>query len=238
MDAQRVLWRGRRRDLAKVCVSFDGGIERLWKQHAGVLEQTGVAGAMYAGILRLHPFADGSRRTSFVALSAALWSLGLLAVEFAQDADMTDHDDAVASGLFSPDGDIEPFAQLLATRIEHARRRQRQHGPSGARYSSGSRSMLLLSVSKRRVNRCPPPAVGINARFAHSQVSPIIPGAGRTAGRTEAGLLAQRIRLRCAIMPRRCSVIEAARAVAPDVDHVDASCRMSTVKIAATQARC
>jgi len=33
---------------------------------------------------------------------------------------MTDHDDAVAPALFSPDGDIEPLARLLATRIEHA----------------------------------------------------------------------------------------------------------------------
>jgi len=56
-----------------------------------------------------------------VALSATLWSLGLPAVEFAHDADMTDHDDAVAPALFSPDGDIEPFARLLATRIEQAR---------------------------------------------------------------------------------------------------------------------
>jgi fido (protein-threonine AMPylation protein) len=111
-----------RRDLAEVCVSFNGSIERLGKQNAGVLEQTRVAGAMYAGILRVHPFADGNHRTGFVALSAALWSLGLPAVEFAQDADMTDHDDAVAPALFSPDGDIEPFAQLLATRMEHARK--------------------------------------------------------------------------------------------------------------------
>jgi hypothetical protein len=35
---------------------------------------------------------------------------------------MTDHDDTVAPALFSPAGDIEPFARLLATRIEHARR--------------------------------------------------------------------------------------------------------------------
>jgi hypothetical protein len=71
---------------------------------------------------RVHPFADGNHRASFVALSAALWSLGLPAVEFAQDTHMTDHDDAIAPALFSPDGDIEPFARLLATRIEHARR--------------------------------------------------------------------------------------------------------------------
>jgi hypothetical protein len=109
-----------RRDLAEVCVSFNGGSERLGKRNASVLEQTRVASAMYAGILRVHPFADGNHRTSFVALSAALWSLGLPAVEFAQNADMTDHDDAVAPALFSPEGGIEPFAQLLATRIEHA----------------------------------------------------------------------------------------------------------------------
>lgn len=54
--------------------------------------------------------------------SAALWSLGLPAVEFARDGDMTDHDDAVAPALFSPDGDIEPFARLLAMRIEHVRK--------------------------------------------------------------------------------------------------------------------
>jgi hypothetical protein len=111
-----------RRDLAEVCVSFNGGIGRLGKRNASVLEQTRVAGAMYAGILRVHPFADGNHRTGFVALSAALWSLGLPAVEFAPDADMTDHDDAVAPALFSPDGDIEPFAQLLETHIEHARK--------------------------------------------------------------------------------------------------------------------
>ncbi len=64
----------------------------------------------------------GNHRTAFVALSAALWSLGLPAVEFADDKDMTDHDSAVAPALISPDGDVEPFARLLATRIEHARK--------------------------------------------------------------------------------------------------------------------
>lgn len=111
-----------RRDLAEVCVSFNGGVERLARGSASVLEQTRVAGALYAGILRVHPFADGNHRTAFIALSAALWSLGLPAVEFARDRDMIDHDDAVALALLLPDGDIEPFAQLLATRIEHARR--------------------------------------------------------------------------------------------------------------------
>jgi fido (protein-threonine AMPylation protein) len=111
-----------RRGLAEVCVSFNAGVERLGKRNTGLLEQTRVAGALYAGVLRVHPFADGNHRTGFVALSAALWSLGLPAVEFARDEDMTDHDEAVAPTLFSSDGDIEPFARLLATRIEHARK--------------------------------------------------------------------------------------------------------------------
>ncbi len=111
-----------RRDLAEVCVSFNGDVERLAKRNASLLERTRVAGALYAGILRVHPFADGNHRTGFVALSAVLWSLGLPAVEFAQDADMTDHDDAVAPALCSSDGDIEPFARLLTTRIERARK--------------------------------------------------------------------------------------------------------------------
>ena len=111
-----------RRDLEQVCVSFNDGIERLGKRSTSVLERTLVVGALYAGILRVHPFADGNHRTSFVALSAALWSLGLPAVEFAKDGDMTEHDDAVAPALFSRDGDVEPFARLLATRIEHVRK--------------------------------------------------------------------------------------------------------------------
>jgi fido (protein-threonine AMPylation protein) len=110
-----------RRDLVEVCVSFTSSVGQLGRQSAGVLDQTRVAGALYAGILRVHPFADGNHRTGFVALSAALWSMGLPAVEFAQDADLADHDDAVAPALFSRDGEIEPFAQLLATRIERAR---------------------------------------------------------------------------------------------------------------------
>ena len=108
------------RDLAEVCAAFNGSTAQFDRHDIGITEQTRVVAALYAGILRVHPFADGNHRTAFVALSAALWSLGLPAVEFADDKDMTDHDSAVAPGLISRDGDIEPFARLLATRIEHA----------------------------------------------------------------------------------------------------------------------
>lgn len=66
-------------------------------------------GALYAGILRVHPFADGNHRTAFVALSTALWSLGMPVVEFVEDADMIDHDDALMPALLSRDGEIEPL---------------------------------------------------------------------------------------------------------------------------------
>jgi fido (protein-threonine AMPylation protein) len=109
------------RDLAEVCAAFNSGTAQFDRRATGIAEQTRVVAALYAGILRAHPFADGNHRTAFVALSAALWSLGLPAVEFADDKDMTGHDSAVAPALISRDGDIEPFARLLATRIEHAR---------------------------------------------------------------------------------------------------------------------
>lgn len=109
------------RDLVEVCAAFNTGTARLDQQGTGLAEQARVVAALYTGILRVHPFADGNHRTAFVALSAALWSLGLPAVEFADANDMTDHDSAVAPALISADGDVEPFARLLATRIEHAR---------------------------------------------------------------------------------------------------------------------
>jgi fido (protein-threonine AMPylation protein) len=109
------------RDLAEVCAAFNSNTAQLDQRGVGIAERTRVVAALYAGILRVHPFADGNHRAAFVALSAALWSLGLPAVEFADNKDMIDHDSAVASALISPDGDVGPFARLLATRIERAR---------------------------------------------------------------------------------------------------------------------
>ncbi len=41
-------------------------------------------------------------------------------VEFAHDQQLLDHDDALAPAVLSRHGDIEPFARLLAARIERA----------------------------------------------------------------------------------------------------------------------
>jgi hypothetical protein len=56
---------------------------------------------------------------SFVALSAALWSFGLPNVRFIGADEMIAHDDALVPALVSAAGGVEPFAQLLASRIEH-----------------------------------------------------------------------------------------------------------------------
>jgi prophage maintenance system killer protein len=76
--------------------------------------------ALYAGILRVHPFAAGNHRVSFVALSAALWSFGLPNVEFEDDADTIAQDDALVPALESENGNNEPFAQLLADLIQRS----------------------------------------------------------------------------------------------------------------------
>ncbi|MGH2853137.1 MAG: Fic family protein [Solirubrobacteraceae bacterium] len=109
-----------RHDLAEVCQAFNTALEQLNTPHVGALDRARTVGALYAGILRVHPFADGNHRTAFVALSAALWSLGMPAVEFADDEDMIDHDDALIPALLSREGEIEPFARLLVSRIERA----------------------------------------------------------------------------------------------------------------------
>jgi len=79
-----------------------------------------VAAALYSGILRVHPFVDGNHRVSFVALSAVLWSFGLPNVRFIGAEEMIAHDDALVPALVSAPEDAEPFAQLLAKRIESA----------------------------------------------------------------------------------------------------------------------
>jgi hypothetical protein len=59
-------------------------------------------------------------RVSFVALSAALWSLGLSNVEFEDGYEMIAHDDALVPALLSKEGSTEPFARLLAPLIERS----------------------------------------------------------------------------------------------------------------------
>jgi hypothetical protein len=107
------------RDLGTICAAFNRCVENFGPVES-ILNYTRAAAALYAGILRVHPFVDGNHRVGFVALSAALWSFGLPNVRFIGAEEMIAHDDALVPALVSAAGDVEPFAQLLATRIERA----------------------------------------------------------------------------------------------------------------------
>ncbi|MGD0454157.1 MAG: Fic family protein [Solirubrobacteraceae bacterium] len=110
-----------RQELAAVCASFNGRVDTFDEVDAvSVHDRTRAAAALYAGILRVHPFVDGNHRVSFVALSAALWSLDLPNVRFTSAEELIAHDDALVPALLSASGDVEPFAQLLTERIERA----------------------------------------------------------------------------------------------------------------------
>lgn len=109
------------RELASVCATFNRSIESFGvAADRSTLDYTRAAAALYSGILRVHPFVDGNHRVSFVALSAALWSFGLPNVRFIGAEEMVPHDDALVPALISASGEVEPFAQLLARRIEGA----------------------------------------------------------------------------------------------------------------------
>jgi prophage maintenance system killer protein len=110
-----------RSELQAICSSFNRRFHSVdAAAGSSTLDYTRAAAALYAGILRVHPFVDGNHRVSFVALSAALWSLGLPNVRFIGADEMIAHDDALVPALISASGDVEPFAQLLARRIDHA----------------------------------------------------------------------------------------------------------------------
>ncbi|MGA8364534.1 MAG: Fic family protein [Solirubrobacteraceae bacterium] len=108
-------------ELQAVCSSFNRYADALGDPNTtGVLDRTRAVAALYAGILRVHPFVDGNHRVSFVALSTALWSFGLPNIEFEDDAETIAHDDALVPALESKHGSIKPFAQLLADLIQHS----------------------------------------------------------------------------------------------------------------------
>lgn len=110
-----------RGELRAICSSFNQHAEGFdATAGSSILDYARAAAALYSGILRVHPFVDGNHRVSFVALSAALWSFGLPNVRFIGAEEMIAHDDALVPALISVPGDVEPFARLVARRIESA----------------------------------------------------------------------------------------------------------------------
>jgi hypothetical protein len=105
-------------ELGRICASFNGSAEALRELDSPrIIDCTRAVAALYAGLLRVHPFVDGNHRVGFVALSAGLWSFGLPNVEFDDDEVAIAHDDALVPALLSEGGSTEPFAVLLAELI-------------------------------------------------------------------------------------------------------------------------
>jgi fido (protein-threonine AMPylation protein) len=78
------------------------------------------AAALYAELLRIHPFEDGNLRAAFPALQGALISLGAAAVDF--EGAVAEHDEALGWAL-RPDAEHRtrgPFTDLLVRRITKA----------------------------------------------------------------------------------------------------------------------
>ena len=78
------------------------------------------AAALYAELLRIHPFEDGNLRAAFPALQGALISLGAAAVDF--EGAVAEHDEALGWALRSDAGHrtLEPFVDLIVRRITKA----------------------------------------------------------------------------------------------------------------------
>lgn len=109
------------RQLAKVCEEFNGALDALaGRRGVEIIEVARAAAALYAGILRTHPFVDGNHRAGFVALSAALWSFRFPNVEFATEEEVREHDELLAYALLPEVKDPEPFAKYVAERIKAA----------------------------------------------------------------------------------------------------------------------
>jgi fido (protein-threonine AMPylation protein) len=106
-----------RAELGLAFAAYDAERERSTRPERSLERAAMAAGRLYADILRIHPFDDGNLRGAVPALQAALVSLGAPTVHF--EAAVAEHDEALGWAL-RPDVQsltIEPFIELLLSRI-------------------------------------------------------------------------------------------------------------------------
>lgn len=103
-------------DLEAVCDSFNVHIDHAVERGGRVFFEPAVTAAaeLYAGILRVHPYADGNARVAYVALQAALRSQGVYAVWF---DDLESHELALGQALRPDAPTCVPLAGLLIERV-------------------------------------------------------------------------------------------------------------------------
>lgn len=96
-------------ELEAVCERFNSHIDTVVQSGGTVrLEPAMTAAAeLYAGILRVHPYADGNARVGFVALQAALRSQGVYTVWF---DDLESHELALGQALRLDAPTCQPLA--------------------------------------------------------------------------------------------------------------------------------
>jgi fido (protein-threonine AMPylation protein) len=109
-----------REELRMVFHDYNAELRRRSSERRPMGDAARTAGAVYAEILRIHPFEDGNLRAAFPALQCALVSLGASPVDF--EAAVAEHDEALGWAL-RPEEEhrtVEPFAELLLSRIRDA----------------------------------------------------------------------------------------------------------------------
>jgi fido (protein-threonine AMPylation protein) len=107
-----------RAELHAAFARYNTELERCAPGERSARAAVTAAGRLYANILLIHPFDDGNLRAALPALQAALVSLGTATVHF--EAAVAEHDEALGWAL-RPDAEnrtIEPFAELLLTRMQ------------------------------------------------------------------------------------------------------------------------
>jgi len=101
-------------ELTAVCGEFNAAVAEL--SAVDLPDACATAARLYARLLAIHPFEDGSGRVSYVALQAALRSQGVPWVDFA--GAVREHDERLAAALVTDRApDYRPLTALLVARI-------------------------------------------------------------------------------------------------------------------------
>jgi fido (protein-threonine AMPylation protein) len=101
-------------ELRLACEAFNASVSALSEREWSIEPAEGVepAAALYSAILKTHPFVDGNLRAAYVALIAALASVGLPAIDFRPVLDR--HDECLGWAMRDDaDRTIDPLVQLI-----------------------------------------------------------------------------------------------------------------------------
>lgn len=100
-----------------ICDEFNGTHSVLVKARQDRIStdvEAYAAARLYVKLLRAHPWIDGNLRVSFIALQAALFSLGLPSFEF---SDLEQHDDLIGWAFRGRNEPYRPLAQHIARHV-------------------------------------------------------------------------------------------------------------------------